>query len=162
MRFFIIFIIALCVLGCYSVNKPKKPDNLISKDKMAEILYDVFILNAAKGANKIKLEDNGIFPKDYVYEKYNIDSLQFAQSNEYYGFLVEDYEQIIGKVEERITNEKVKYQNLIDREEKDKQRKRDSIKSLSDSIRMNIKNKNETKKELERVDYKNYPDTSSK
>lgn len=162
MRGFVFFLIAICLLGCYSVDKPKKPDNLISQDKMVDIMYDVFILNSAKGANKAKLEDQGIFPQDYVFKKHNIDSLQFALSNEYYGFYVEDYEAIIGRVEERINRNKDKYQKLIDDEEKDKQRKRDSIKTLSDSIKIENKKKIEAIKQLERVDYKNYPDESSK
>lgn len=162
MRRVVFFLIAICLLGCYSVDKPKKPDNLISKDKMVDIMYDVFILNAAKGANKIKLEEHGVFPQDYVFKKHNIDSLQFALSNEYYGFYVEDYESIIARVEDRITRNKGKYQKLIDDEETDKRRKRDSIKALSDSLKIENKKKLEATKELERVDYKNYPDESSK
>lgn len=154
----VIVLIAFCILGCHSTGKPKKPKNLIPKDEMANIMYDVFVLNAAKGANKTKLEDNGIFPQDYVFKKYNIDSLQFVQSNEYYGYYVEEYESIILQVEDRINRDKEKYQKLIDQEELDKKRRRDSIKSLSDSLRTK---KDTKKKPLERVDYKNYPDEES-
>lgn len=159
MRSFVIVLLALGLLGCHSADQPKKPENLIPKDKMVDIMYDVFILNAAKGANKTKLENNGVFPQDYVFEKYTIDSLQFAQSNEYYGSNIDDYEAIILKVEQRIKDDKDKYQKLLDEEELAKKKKRDSIRSLSDSLRTK---KDTKKKPLERVDHKNYPDKSSK
>ncbi|WP_460220705.1 DUF4296 domain-containing protein [Psychroserpens sp. MEBiC05023] len=159
-RILICVLVVLC-FGCDSSKKPKKPDDLIPKDQMVNILYDVFILNAAKGANKKVLEDKGIFPEDFIFEKYKIDSLQFAKSNEYYGFFVEDYESIVDRVEKRIENDRVKYKALADQEEKDKQRKRDSIRALSDSIKVK-----KTKKldKQEKVDYKDYRDvdTSSK
>ena len=36
-------------------------------------MYDAFILNSAKGVNKRVLEKNGVFPEEYIFEKYNID-----------------------------------------------------------------------------------------
>nr|WP_321232451.1 DUF4296 domain-containing protein [uncultured Psychroserpens sp.] len=156
MKRYVIFLVIILFFGCYSSNKPKKPNNLIPKAKMADILYDVFILNAAKGSNKSILEKQGIYPESYVFEKYNIDSLQFALSNEYYGFYVEDYESIIESVKRRIDKDKVTYKALAEKEEKDKQRKRDSIRELSDSTKVKAVKKPIKKKE--RVDYKSYAD----
>jgi len=155
MRLLILLCIVISFIGCNSYEKPKKPDNLIPKDKMEDILYDVFILNAAKGANKSVLENNGIFPGDYIFEKYKIDSIQFAQSNEYYGFHVEEYEAILSTVEQRINNGKAKYQKQIDDAEKRKQEKRDSIKKLSNK---NKKKTKDTIKIQKKLDYKDYPD----
>ncbi|OUR98304.1 hypothetical protein A9Q86_14735 [Flavobacteriales bacterium 33_180_T64] len=146
MRSFVILLIVISFIGCNSFNKPEKPENLISKDKMVDIMYEVFILNAAKGANKSKLENKGIYPQDYIFEKYKIDSLQFAMSNEYYGFYVEDYESIIGEVEKRIEKDKDKYQELIDEAAKERTRKKDSIKQLSDSLRVIGSNKKSRKR----------------
>lgn len=145
MRSFVILLIVSSFIGCNSFSKPKKPDNLIPKDKMAEIMYEVFVLNAAKGANKSKLENKGIYPQDYIFEKYKVDSLQFASSNEYYGFYVEDYESIISEVEKRIETDKKKYQNLIDKAAKERTRKKDSIKKLSDSLGVISSNKKSRK-----------------
>lgn len=124
----------LSIIGCNSVEKPKKPENLISKDKMVDILYDVFILTSAKGTSKRILEDHGIYPENYVFEKHQIDSLQFALSNEYYGFHVEEYESIIARVEDRFNKDKVKFEADIAEEGKEKKRKKDSIKKLGDSL----------------------------
>lgn len=141
MRRILIFLIALSTIGCNYEDKPKKPEDLISQDKMVDILYDVFILTSAKGTSKGLLEDNGIYPENYVFEKHKIDSLQFALSNEYYGFNVDEYESIIARVEERFIKDKAKFQAKIDKELEDKQRKKDSIKKLSETMEIDTTKK---------------------
>ena len=137
-----IFVIVLC-FGCQNVERPKKPDNLISEGKMADIFYDVFILNSAKGINKKIIEANGVFPEDYVFEKYNIDSLQFALSNNYYAYNTKVYSSIMDEVKAKINAEKKVYEALKEAEfelERKEKRKRDSIKKIKDSL--NKKNYN--------------------
>ena len=112
MRILVFIMYIILFVGCNSVNRPKKPDNLISKDKMSEIIYDVYIMNSAKGINKTLLENNGILPQEFIYKKHSIDSLQFANSNDYYAFDTEVYEGIINKVKEKIESEKVKYEAI--------------------------------------------------
>nr|WP_321248180.1 DUF4296 domain-containing protein [uncultured Psychroserpens sp.] len=141
MKRVLIFLIAVSIIGCNYEDKPKKPEDLISQDKMVDILYDVFILTSAKGTSKGLLEDNGIYPENYVFEKHKIDSLQFALSNEYYGFNVDEYESIIARVEERFIKDKAKFQAKIDKELEDKQRKKDSIKKLSETMEIDTTKK---------------------
>lgn len=129
-------LIFLVLLGCNKSTRPEKPENLIPKDDMANVLYDVFILNAAKGAAKSVLEDHGIFPEEYVFDKYNIDSLQFALSNAYYSYDIKTYEAIVSKVEERINTEKEFYQSEIEKDVERQKRERDSLNKLSDSLNM--------------------------
>ncbi len=152
MKKIVIIAVAFIMMSCDRTEKPPHPDNLLSKDQMVEVLYDVYILNAAKGASKIVLEKNGIFPEDYVFQKYNIDSLQFAESNAYYGFYVEEYESILGKLEQKIDANREKYQALIDQEVENRKRRQDSIKKLADTL--TVKNK---PKPSNRLDYKDYP-----
>ena len=57
-------------------------------------MFDVLLLNSAKGLQKKTLELHGVYPEDYVYTKYSIDSLQFALSNNYYAYDVESYKKI--------------------------------------------------------------------
>lgn len=83
-------------------------------------MYDVFLVNAAKGINKKVLENNGIAPQEYIYKKYDIDSLQFAKSNNYYVYDFKTYEDIIEKVKQRIESEKGKYEAINLKEEKTK------------------------------------------
>ncbi len=114
------------MLACNKVDRPSKPDNLISEEKMSDILYEVFILNAAKGINKRIIEQHGIFPKEYIYKKFQMDSLQFALSNDYYSYDTKTYERIMEKLKQRIEAEQKKNDAVILKETKTK----DSIKAL--------------------------------
>ena len=40
------------MFGCGHSDRPSKPDNLILNEKMSDIIYDEFLLNADKGINK--------------------------------------------------------------------------------------------------------------
>lgn len=130
MRKLIAIWIGILVIGCNGSDRPSKPDNLIPKEKMSDIIYDVFIMNAAKGINKRILEQNGIFPQAYVYEKYKIDSLQFASSNDYYSYDIKTYEDIIEEVKQKIEVEQTKNEVLILKEEK----KQDSLQKSKNAL----------------------------
>jgi hypothetical protein len=126
MRQLLLILLTGLFLGCGSSDRPSKPENLIPKEKMSEIIYDVFILNAAKGINKRILEQNGVFPQKYVFEKHKIDSLQFAMSNDFYSYDTKTYEGIMERVKQKIEAEKKKNEVNIKKEEKTK----DSLKLL--------------------------------
>ena len=70
---------------------------------MIDILYDMSLISVSKGINKRILENNGVKPKKYILKKYNIDSLQFVVSNEYYSKDLERYlkiyEEVLNKLE---------------------------------------------------------------
>lgn len=109
MRYFLYIMPLVILLSCNSVGKPKKPDNLIAPDKMANIMHDLYILNGARGINRKILELNGVPPLVYIYDKYDIDSLQFAESNTYYAYDIETYKAIIEKVRIDLDAEKILY-----------------------------------------------------
>jgi len=133
--YLLVFIIGLC-FACNKIDKPKKPDNLIAKDKMVDILFDVFVFNAAKGTDKRILEKNNVTPTVYIYDKYQIDSLQFVKSNEYYAYDIKGYEDMIGKVQARLKAKKEEYQNEIDKEEERRKKRLDSIRKIGDSLHL--------------------------
>lgn len=85
---------------------------------MSEIMYDLYILNAAKGVNRKLLELNGIMPLEYIYEKHGIDSLQFAESNTYYAYDSKVYTSIIEKMSAKLQKDKELYETLTDEEQK--------------------------------------------
>ena len=100
----IILFILLVVCSCGFVNEENLvPDNLIAEEKMVDILYDMSLISVSKGINKRILENNGMKPKKYILKKYNIDSLQFVLSNEYYSKDLERYlkiyEEVLNKLE---------------------------------------------------------------
>lgn len=101
-------------------NEPiQAPSNLIEKDKMIDVLYDVAILEAIKVSNPGSLKARGIDSKTYIYKKFKIDSIQFAKSDKYYASDVKKY----GKM----------YQEVIDRINAEK--KADSLKNLPKPIK---------------------------
>ncbi|MDO6515765.1 DUF4296 domain-containing protein [Zobellia uliginosa] len=120
MRFLAIALMFLVLVSC-NETLLEKPENLIPQEKMVEILQDLAIVNAAKTTNLEVLRENGIEPMDYIFKKYDIDSLQFVESDRYYASLPVEYEKIYKKVE---TNLEKKSKELEEQ------------KKLNDSIRV--------------------------
>jgi hypothetical protein len=131
MRLGVIFLIGMLCLACTRTNKPKKPEQLISKEVMADILFDLFIINGTKSINKKIMNKVGFVPEAYILNKYTIDSTQFAESNTYYAFYPDEYRDIIEKVKQHIEQAKDSLLTI----EKDKKerikRKRDSVQRLN-------------------------------
>ena len=117
------FFLALLSCNNNKIKKPNKPENLISEDKMIAVLYDIAIVNAAKGTNKKMIENKGLNPEKFIFEKHNIDSLQFQVSNNYYSYSPEAYQDIYERVRVKLVNKKRGYQAILDLEKK----KRDSL-----------------------------------
>lgn len=114
MRIAIPILISLVLVSCHKVKRPPKPDNLISKKEMVNIILDVSLLRSAEGTNKTKVEKEGYTIENYVYERHNIDSLQFALSNDYYSYDLETYEDIYKQVEDSLTSLKAHYESKRD------------------------------------------------
>jgi hypothetical protein len=99
------------LLFCFALfgscqNAPiEKPDNLIDQDKMVDIMFDINVLEAMKSQTTLVLETNKINPNTYIYKKYNIDSLQFANSDKYYASDVKKYKEIFDAVNKRIEDQ---------------------------------------------------------
>jgi hypothetical protein len=131
-RFILSLSIILMVSACNTFNGPKKPKDLISKEKMVAIIIDAKLIASSNYANKKTMTDSGIDPKTYVYKRHHIDSLQFALSNNYYAYHLKDYEEIYNKVNDSLEGLKTIYKDLQAKEWKEKtKREEDSIKALS-------------------------------
>tara|TARA_R110002051_G_scaffold207578_1_gene273341 strand:+ start:1627 stop:1989 length:363 start_codon:yes stop_codon:yes gene_type:complete len=114
----------------------KEPENLISKDKMTAIFYDLAIVTAAKNTNNEILKNNNIEAMEYIYSKHKIDSLQFVESDLYYASNPIVYKEIYENVEKRLKAETKKMEDAkIEKRKMDSiakintQKKRDSIKT---------------------------------
>lgn len=95
MKKYMIFFIL--VVGCYS----EIPKNLISKEKMKSIIFDIMILNASSG---YELEiDNNLLSDELIYKKYDIDSIQFYESELYYSKNPKNHFEIYSGVKKKIT-----------------------------------------------------------
>lgn len=91
----------LFLVSCTSNTILEKPKNLIPKDKMADILTDLFL---ATGAKSVKNSD-GKRQLNYmslVFEKHHIDSTRYKESNYYYTSLIDVNSEILTVVEKRL------------------------------------------------------------
>ena len=124
-------VIVLFLVSCHKVKGPEKPKNLISKAKMVNILIDAKLLSNAGSVNKRFMKNSGVDIDTYIFEKHNIDSLQFALSNAYYAFRLDDYEDIYNTVEDSLNALVNKFKDLEAKEWKENTKKEeDSIKAL--------------------------------
>ena len=105
----IFFSIGLMILlaSCNTAAVPK-PEKLIDEDKMIDIFYDLSLLEAVKSQNPYAPKNQSINPKEFIYKKYKIDSLQFAQSNQYYVSQVDNYKKMYEKVGQKLEKAKKK------------------------------------------------------
>lgn len=77
-----------------------KPKNLIEKDKMVNIIYDLAILEAARTQNASV--QNYPKPTEFIKNKYKIDSLTFAKSTQYYASDIKEYKKMYDEVKDRL------------------------------------------------------------
>ena len=142
-----ILCLVLLFLGCENnkINKPKKPENLISKTVMVDVLYDMALISSAKGSDRRILEEKGIVPQEYIFSKYDIDSLQFVASNNYYSHDIDLYDQLYSQVKSKLEKDKEEFNEIL-RKEKEEKAKQDSITKINrkhkDSLRKLGKDKN--------------------
>lgn len=136
MRLFFGILIFTSLLSCVE-EAIKKPENLIPREKMSLILYDLALVNSAKSTNPAILREHNIEIMPYIYEKYGIDSAQFVNSDIYYASRPAEYETIYRVVEQRLQKEK---------EEMEEERRR-----VSDSVRIEAEKRREAQQKKDSV-----------
>lgn len=109
----LIFILGILFLISCSNNPTPKPEKLLDEEVMVEIIYDLSIIQAAKGAYSYRLNEASISMDQYIYEKYKIDSTTFSQNQRYYASDLNTYKKIYKKVIEKLDNEKLKNEELL-------------------------------------------------
>lgn len=87
-------------------NAVDKPENLIEKEVMVDILSDLTIIQSVETNNPGVITQKEIKVNEVIYKRYNIDSVSFAQSNRYYASNPHEYQKIIKKVSEKIAAKK--------------------------------------------------------
>ncbi len=100
--------------GC-NINGVEKPENLIGRDKMVDILYDISLLEGIKNQNI----NGGLSNKkamDYVSQKYQVDSTRLAESNMYYASDIEEYKKMLGEIKDRLKGEMQKAEEELKKE----------------------------------------------
>ena len=110
----------------------KKPNRLIEKGEMVNIMYDLSILEAIKAQNPSSLVTYKINPNEYIYKKYKIDSIQFSQNNIYYASDYKRYKLMYEEVKSRLDKKKT----LLDSVIKDKLKKDVLLKKTKHNLKV--------------------------
>jgi Domain of unknown function (DUF4296) len=85
----------------------KKPKNLVEKATMVNIMYDLSLFDAIKYQSPATLDSAKITSTKYIYKKYQVDSLQFAQSNKYYAADYKEYKKMYDEIDARLKQVKL-------------------------------------------------------
>ncbi|WP_366185289.1 DUF4296 domain-containing protein [Flavobacterium ovatum] len=123
--------IAVIILFIFSVGCKKerveRPDHLIDKSDMVNIMYDLALLNVIKYQYPVQVEDYEKNDLAYVYKKYKIDSAQFVQSNRYYAADYKGYKKMYDEIALKVEDNKILFDSLTKLDEKKLLKKKKSI-----------------------------------
>lgn len=150
--------VILVLASCQSIERTPKPHNLIPKDKMVDLLYDMTLLDASKRLNRVEVNLDRYDIRAFIYEKYSVDSAQLANSNAYYTEDLKTYKAIIDSVKTRLDTLKIKLDTLV----KVKKRKEDSIAQAKKDSIAQIKNNTLPDKSKLKLNTKNTPEKTLK
>ena len=126
MKKIISILVLLIIISCVEKGM-EKPENLISKDKMVDLLFDMHIANKTRNIKNLEKEKNTNYYA-IISEKHKIDSTRFKESHAYYMYYIAEYEAIYKKLEVRFDTV-FKQQELIIKIA-------DSIKKIKDQKRI--------------------------
>jgi len=101
MKYLLFTVYIIVFISCESKIKYKKPDNLIPKEQMIDLLIDMHLASATTGVRD-KTDSKNRNYMTLVYEKHQIDSARFAESNFYYISNIEDYKAIFKEVHKQL------------------------------------------------------------
>ncbi|MFB9055463.1 DUF4296 domain-containing protein [Mariniflexile ostreae] len=127
----------------------------MSKQDMVNILIDLKLLTSATGKSREVLDKHGVEQETYIYKKYNIDSLQFALSNDYYSYYVTEYESIYAKVNDSLSRMKEILSLQQERELKAKKLQDSLAKIAKDSLAIDKKTIDKDSLKVLKADEKN-------
>lgn len=115
----------------------EKPKHLLTEDEMANIIYDITMIQSLRAAQPQALTNNDVDAKKYIFKKYKIDSLTFAQNNTWYAADMENYEAIQKKASDRIKRERDAFAPKKDTVKQNKNNKpgNTKLRAKSDSLR---------------------------
>ena len=85
----------LIVLSSCSQVEEVPPENLIGEEKMADLIFELALLDAAKGFVPKDQKERIDLDANSFYQFHNIDSAQFTSSNAYYAKQPKAYLRIV-------------------------------------------------------------------
>ncbi|MEK9602921.1 MAG: DUF4296 domain-containing protein [Flavobacteriaceae bacterium] len=112
-----IILILFLVFSCTEIGDNKPPDNLIPPEQMSDIMMDIILMKNIKRNNYAPKEKKYLLTDQYLYDKYGIDSLQLANSQEFYTKNPKKYIPIFKQVQIKIEKIKDSVQNIMSQSE---------------------------------------------
>jgi hypothetical protein len=155
MKNILFYIIVLLTLSGCKKELANEPKSLINKEKMVDVMCDLALLDGMKVQNPNLIDSLKISTNEYIYKKYKIDSVQFAQSNIYYAADYKEYQEMYNSVKERIEKNKVEVSAAIEAKAKKdillaKAKNKLKLKKETDAIK-NAKQESKPNKEIDSI-----------
>jgi len=96
------FLLLLALTFIHSCKEEKKPDHLLSQEKMTDLMLDLTILNSTKSL--VNPQDTIVIMQtpEHILKKYGIDSLQFLEQHQYYATHETIYAAIFDSIHQRL------------------------------------------------------------
>lgn len=151
LRIIVCSLLLLSVLCSCAEKVIEPPQDLIAKDKMIEILYDLALVNAANATNPKALKDNSVEIMPYLFEKHQIDSVQFTESDLYYASMPLEYENIyetiLKRLEVQVEEVEKARKTITENARKNADKVRDSLKKIGQKSRNPVLSRTESNDE---------------
>ena len=96
-----IILMLLLLLSCVNVEEAP-PENLIGEEEMAELIFELAVLDAAKGFVPKDQKERIELDADSFYMFHEIDSAQFTSSNAYYAKHPKAYLRIVSMAKTKL------------------------------------------------------------
>ena len=113
MKIHMYLVLIFFFMSCSSKVNYEAPEDLIPRQQMIDLLYDMHLAQGTSKVQNIHLEKDRNY-MSLVLEKHKIDSVRFASSNLYYISKAQEYEEIFEEVERRLDEIKSSYANEVD------------------------------------------------
>ena len=115
----LLLIAGFLFLACDTNSSVTKPDELLSSEKMENILYDLTLLKAIKTSYNDK-EGKALFNDAYIFRKYNIDSTVLAQNQLYYAQSPKESIALYKRIDQRLKKAKDSINELLQKQKEEK------------------------------------------
>ena len=95
-------LLTLLILSSCAQVEEVPPENLIGEEKMADLIFELAVLDAAKGFVPKDQKGRIVLDADSFYQFHEIDSAQFTSSNAYYAKQPKAYLRIVSMAKSKL------------------------------------------------------------
>lgn len=88
--------------ACADIHEVDKPDDFYGEDKMVRIMTDLYLIESTITTNRKSFTDLQVDPSQFIYKKYDTDSLTFSNNFTYYTDQQLRYDDLLEKVKQRL------------------------------------------------------------